>query len=324
MLSRFKNMRIALIAATTTAAVLASSAAHAELIVGLSTTNAIFNVDSANVNNIALGSYNGLIGFANPSSEQAISVDYRPVVGGGYTLLSVGERSATDSTVVGRLYDVDITTGFLTNVREIAGTGVTFNSATRYTIDYNPTGPVALRILGSDGSNYRVGNPVTGVAVADTALTLNGNPATNIVGAAYSNNFIGSTATTLYDFNAAGSTLLTQVANAGTLTTVGSLGIGLDVAGLHELDISGPTATLFGSFQLSNEGFSRFYTVNTTNGLATATAGNNAFRVAGAPANLSVRGFSAVSVIPEASTFALIAPVLGVIGAVVVRRRKIA
>ena len=51
-------------------------------------------------------------------------------------------------------------------------------------MDFNPTGPVALRIVSNTGQNLRVTDPTTGATTKDTSL----NPGTPAVtAAAYTN-----------------------------------------------------------------------------------------------------------------------------------------
>jgi hypothetical protein len=71
--------------------------------------------------------------------------------------------------------------------------------------------------------NLRI-NPNNGVAIVDGAL----NPAPiDLIGSAYTNNFAGATATSLFGIDALTASLMRSTApNAGTYVSVGSLGLG--------------------------------------------------------------------------------------------------
>lgn len=103
-------------------------------------------------------------------------------------------------------------------------------SGVRVNIDFNPVVD-RLRIVGEDGTNLRA-NVDDGTVMTDTALNFPapppGSPAPgtpNVLAAAYTNNFVGTTATLLYDITAADLLFLQLPPNAGTLNTVGPLGI---------------------------------------------------------------------------------------------------
>lgn len=223
-----------------------------------------------------------------------------------------------NSTIVGRLYDLDATTGILSNARMLTAP---FSSNVTYTIDYNPTGAVALRIVGSDNSNYRVTDPLTGATVVDTALTGTGIPA---VGVAYSNNDnIEGTGTSLFYVDRAGDRLATTAAPNGGVTVefVNSLGVDLSSTGFLEIDISG-SGVAYGAFQLQGENFSRLFSLDLATGAATPTAPDNRLRINNA-VGITVRGIAAGAVtIPEANTVALLTGGLTLLGGLMVRRRK--
>lgn len=319
MLTRFSSLKYGLVALlTTTTLVGLTTNSHAEALVGLTTSNSVIQFDSATPNAISTNS--ALFGFEG-FNEQAVSIDRRPVGGTPLTVLTVGQVDGDDTTIVGRLYDLDPTTGLLTNVRTLTQP---FSTSVTYTIDYNPTGPVALRIVGNDNTNYRVTNPLTGTTVADTALSGTGIPA---VGVAYTNNDNNpGTGTTLYNIDRAGDRLST-VTNPNGGTTVefdlaNALGVDLSNSGFQEIDISG-SGVAYGVLQLQGGGnVSRLYTLNLSSGLATATSADNRLRFNNT--NLVVRGIAAMPsvAVPENNTMALLAAGL-TLGGVLVRRRKI-
>ena len=126
-------------------------------------------------------------------------------------------------------------------------------------------------MVANNGDNFRL-NPDTGaVAGADTAL----NPGTPAVdAAAYTNQFAGTTSTTLYDID--GSTAPPQLViqggnpvppgaspNLGTLTAVGSLGFNI-TTGAIGFDIAGPSLSNTAYATLEVGGIDGLYTVNLT------------------------------------------------------------
>src|SRR5262249_55490416 len=141
---------------------------------------------------------------------------------------------------------------------------------TSFGVDFNPMAN-ALRIVSNTGQNLRITVGGTGVVNSDTALNIPGgaNPALNVVAAAYTNNFNGTTSTQLFvlqDNAAAGSDLLflQNPPNDGTLTLPVPLTI--NVSQLSGFDIT-TTGTDNQAF-LSWNGGNQFGTLNLTTGQA--------------------------------------------------------
>jgi Domain of unknown function (DUF4394) len=151
-------------------------------------------------------------------------------------------------------------------------------------LDFNPASKLAGQDMGNalrlvDGAaNYRL-NPITatilGVPVVDSALTFKAGDANageipNVVAAAYTNAFAGTTATTLFDIETGNDVLVRQGdpdPNLGVLTTVGSLGITIgDVAGFDIVSNNAVTVVTNEAF-LVTEG--NFYKVDLGTGAAT-------------------------------------------------------
>ncbi|MBC7808030.1 MAG: DUF4394 domain-containing protein [Akkermansiaceae bacterium] len=293
----------------------------AEILVGLTSTS-VFTFDSTPPSAIPSASNLALLGFEG-GNENAVSIDRRPIAGSPLTVLTVGQIDSDNTATVGRLYDLDSTTGLLTNARIV---NASFNANVNYTIDFNPTGPVALRIVGSDNSNYRVTDPNTGATASDTALSGDGIPA---VGIAYSNNDNDpQTGTVLYNIDRNGDRLSRiPTPNSGvTEQFANALGIDLSSTGFQEIDISG-SGIAYGVFQLQGPGqpSSRLYTLDLVTGLATPSAADNRFRIVNNTTTtpIVVRGIAAAPiVVPEGDTMALVLTGL-TIGATLVRRRKI-
>ena len=131
----------------------------------------------------------------------------------------------------GKLHRLDPATG---NLSPAIPVGVALQG-TEFGMDFNPTGPVALRIVSNTGQNIRVTDLTTGAATADTALNGAG---TSAVGAAYTDSLPGAGTTKLYILDAAADRLRVQdPPNTGTVVDVGPLGVDIgDVAGF---DIDG-------------------------------------------------------------------------------------
>ena len=159
----------------------------------------------------------------------------------GETLVGIDVRAANDHLygvgTTNRIYRINPVTG-ATRVAfgdPFAPPGLTGAS---FGVDFNPVGD-ALRIVSDAEQNLRVpfdgGN--AGRANADDALQYaagdagaGSNP--SVVGAGYTNSFPGATETALYDIDTARDTLVRQnPPNAGTLTTVGGLGIDAEAVG---------------------------------------------------------------------------------------------
>jgi Domain of unknown function (DUF4394) len=100
------------------------------------------------------------------------------------------------------------------------------------TVDFNPAAD-RLRVMGSDGTSLRV-NVEDGMTTVDGSHKYkdgdaNAGKTPKVVGGAYINSKKGTTATALYDIDAATGALVTQAPpNDGILNTVGSLGIALN------------------------------------------------------------------------------------------------
>ena len=182
--------------------------------------------------------------------ETVLGIDFRPVNGQLYALGSTS-----------RLYTININTGAATQV----GTAGAFTlSGTDFGFDFNPV-PDRIRVISNTGQNLRL-NPNDGtLAATDTPL----NPGTPAVtGAAYTNNFAGTTTTTLYDIDSTADTLSIQnPPNNGTLVPVGALGV--NITSTNGFDIQSGSNTAFAAFQINAELTSRLYTINLTTGAAT-------------------------------------------------------
>ena len=159
------------------------------------------------------------------NGEDILGIDFRPATG---QLYGLGSSS--------RLYVIDPATAVATAVG--AAPFATALEGSSFGFDFNPTVD-RIRIVSNTGQNLRA-HPDTGAVVAiDGRLAYaqtdsNAGRKPGVAAAAYTNpDNDPATGTTLYDIDAALDVLATQSPpNAGTLNTVGSLGVNTnDLAG---------------------------------------------------------------------------------------------
>jgi hypothetical protein len=196
------------------------------------------------------------------SGETILATDFRPATG---QLFALGSSS--------RLYTINLVTGAAT---QVGAAGAFTLSGTEFGFDFNPAVD-RIRVISNTGQNLRL-NPNDGTAIVDGTL----NPATTgATGAAYNNNFAGTTTTTLFVIDTVADALFRQdPPNAGTLVRIGALGV--DASGPVTFDIDA-NGTAFATFVVG--GVTRLYTINLATGAATAAA--TAF-----PAGTGLRGFA--------------------------------
>jgi hypothetical protein len=223
--------------------------ARAETIVALTTGNRLLFFDSATPGTITKSFTVTTVG-----SEALVAIDFRPATGDLYAM-----------AVSGRLYVLNLTT----NAASIPPASPTPLVGTSFGFDFNPTVD-RIRVTSDGDQNIRL-NPNDGsltatdtnLAYAASDVHVAGNP--NIVGSAYTNNFVGATTTILYDIDSTFDTLVYQdPPNSGQLHTVGSLGVNTnDMVGF---DISQGTGTAYASL---TQGSAALYTINLASGAAT-------------------------------------------------------
>jgi hypothetical protein len=271
---------------------LIASVASAVPVYGITMQNNLFSFDSAAPSAVLTGVYvTGL-----QTNEVITGIDVRP---------STGEIFGAGST--GRLYTLNPTTGAAT----LVGSGFAPNpSGTEFGFDFNPTID-RIRLVSDTDANY-VLNPITG-ATQLVATNLFYGPADpnfganpSIVGSAYTNSSPIGTTTQLYGIDSVLNTLVTQANNAGTLGTVGALGI--DVSNLVGFDIAGANNTAYLSSNLGPADTSKLYTVNLATGATTLVG-----EIGG---GLFVRDITVA--IPEPASLGL----LGGLAVLTLRRRK--
>ena len=240
---------------TITACALAFSlTAQAEPIVALTSDNRLITFDSATP-----GTATETVTITGvPNGETLVGIDYRPATGTLYAL-----------STASRIYSINSDNGVATAVGTTAGFTL---SGTSFGFDFNPV-PDRIRITSDTDQNLRA-NPNDGTAVTDGTLAYAATDANsaenpNVVGSAYTNSFAGAGATTLYDIDSNLDILTIQnPPNAGTLVTVGALGV--DTSDQVGFDISGTTGVAYASLTVA--GVAQLYTINLLSGAATPTA----------------------------------------------------
>ncbi|MCC2547075.1 DUF4394 domain-containing protein [Hymenobacter sp. BT175] len=210
-----------------------------------------------------------------PADQTLVGIDVRPATN---VLYGLGYRAADQMATV---YTLNATTGVATPV----GPAVMLPLGTAATdvigFDFNPTVD-RIRVTSSNRANFRL-VPTTGaIAATDTQLAYaatdaNAAATPAIATVAYTNSFMGATATsgtTLYDYDRTLNILATQVPpNDGTLNTLGSSGLTLNATMPSvSLDIYSPAAGTNTAYLVTNSAASAnssLYTLNLTNGATT-------------------------------------------------------
>jgi hypothetical protein len=204
--------------------------------------------------------------------ENVVGIDFRPANGQLYGL-----------TTANRIYTINPSNGAATAVGT-AAIAATALSGQSFGVDFNPV-PDRIRVVNDADQNLRI-NPNNGAradaptpdgTLAFAAGDSNAGQNPNIVGSAYTNNFAGSTATTLYGIDSNLNALVTQGTavgvtpavspNTGQLFTVG--GLGVDTNDMVGFDIAPATNAAFASLTLAGARSSNLYTINLNTGAAT-------------------------------------------------------
>ncbi|MDR7129605.1 hypothetical protein J2X69_001950 [Algoriphagus sp. 4150] len=186
--------------------------------------------------------------------EMIVGLDFRPLNG---QLLAVSNMS--------RLYSVNPSNGAVAAIGEplmpsVMGAFVGF--------DFNPTVD-RIRLVTDQGQNLRL-HPDLGTVVAVDGNLNPGSPIAS--GAAYSENYAGTTSTTLFVIDAQNN-MLYQVSppNDGMLVEIGPLGINLTDD--NGFDIGGMSDMAYGVFTV--DGSSGVYSVNLMTGAASKVSDIN-------------------------------------------------
>ena len=306
------SLRLAFTAAALAAAT--SMSALAVPLVGVTANNTLIGFDSASSSTVTSS-----LAVTGLGTQLIRSIDFRPATG---QLYAIAQNNF--SQPVG-LYTINTVSGVATSVGTIDN-----SSQIDFDIAFNPMVD-RLRVVAADNSNLRV-VPTTGATTKDKSLAyaagdVNFGTDPTVTGAAYTNQNPGplATTTTLYDIDAATSSLVIQAPpNDGTLTTVGKLGVPLFDFGVGQgigFDIDGATGTAFASL-ITATGSNGLYTINLATGAATSIGGfgDNTVRdiAVGSLGQGNGNGSAGVAV-PEPASMALLAMGLG--GLLAARRR---
>jgi len=204
------------------------------------------------------------------SGENVVGLDFRPATG---RLFALSDAS--------RIYTINTTNGVATPVG--SGPIATALNGTNFGFDFNPTVD-RIRLVSDAGQNLRLNPNNAAVAGVDGTLAFaaadpNAAQTPNVVGSAYTNNFLSASATTLYGIDSNLNALVTQGTavgvtpavspNTGQLFTVGSLGAAIDPNGVAGFDISSESGAALASFNTDAGGSTQLFTINLTTGLAT-------------------------------------------------------
>jgi hypothetical protein len=201
--------------------------AHAQIAYGVNAAGTLFTFDTdapATVTTIGPVNVGGTTIFMD-------AIDFRP---GTSTLYAIDVGANTT-----QLYTINIGTGAATPVGAgfpSSGAGYSLSPNDSIGFDFNPTtlqvdGSMRIRLVATNNTNLRLNSSTGLIAGTDTALAFASGSSPFVDGAAYINNVVGATATTLFDMDSRNDDLLKQdPPNAGTVATVGSFGVTIDAS----------------------------------------------------------------------------------------------
>ena len=272
---------------------LTALSSQAVTLVGLTSSNEVARIDTANVAAATSTAISGL-----DAGDRFVGIDLRP---GNNTIYGV--------TLSNKLYTLNEFTGAATFVAGLSSSIV--NSSLGYGIDFNPaadfSGAASLRFVSSAGDNYAI-NANTGAVTVATSI------ASGFSGVGYTNSKPNPTAApaapSLYYINSNSDTLsvATSAFNNPTINTVGSLGVDVLRANGFEVLANG---TAFAGLNVDGSSLtSGIYRINLATGAATSVGTFNG----------TLSGLT-VSAVPEPETYALMMAGLGVVGFMAKRRK---
>ena len=279
-----------LLTALASVAVMASSPAAAEEVIGLVGSSSIVTFDSTSPGTI--------------TSSRTITG-----LGTGVTLTGIDLRPADN-----QLYSVStsgtvyrLTLSGSNYVATSLGTISTSPSGASFGLDFNPTVD-RLRMVSDTNQNLRINQTATppGVTV-DGMITLDGSSNVDLLGSAYTNSVFGATTTTLFGIDAFTDALVRSTnPNGGIYTNVGLLGLTLGSTDLLGFDISGFSGAGFFSVNTN------FYGIDLGTGRASLIGG------------LGAQGITGITIaaVPEPGTWAMMLLGFGGMGVALRRRRR--
>lgn len=193
--------------------------------------------------------------------ESLVGIDYRPATGVTYGI-------SNNSNV----YTVNTSSGVATQLASTLSPALSGNT---FGFDYNPAfmGGQFARII-SNLDNNRVIDGDNGGYLGDAEKTAvfydigdpNEGIDPNINHIAYTNSVFGATSTQQYGIDSSLDILTTVANNAGTLATVG--GLGIDASELGGFDIDGATGDAFAAFENADGLSSTLYQIDLGTGAA--------------------------------------------------------
>jgi Domain of unknown function (DUF4394) len=233
-----------------------TSVSHAVLIFGVddSSGQTLVSFDSSSPGTLQSGvAISGL-----QSNETVKGIDFRPKTNELYALGSTN-----------RLYTLNVLTG----AASLVGLGPFAPplSGSNFGFDFNPVLD-RIRVVSNTRKNY-VLNPDDATSVAATDLAYgpadpNFGVSPNVEFSAYTNSVNPAPAVTqLYGIDTGLDILVTQANSAGTLGTVGPLGVNVGAVG--GFDISGANNAAYAAMLLASTSSSNLYAINLVSGLAT-------------------------------------------------------
>ncbi len=185
---------------------------------------------------LALTGDDKLIAFdTNRPGQNTTKID---ITGTDAPLLGIDIRPSNGQiygiTTANTIYTIDPKTGAATQVSKLVG--ASFEGTNVSGFDFNPAAD-RLRLVGDNDQDFRI-NVETGAVTVDGTLAyadgdINAGENPRVTAAAYTNAIASPTSTQLYDIDTDLNTLVLQnPPNAGTLMTVGELGVEIgDLAG---------------------------------------------------------------------------------------------
>lgn len=187
-----------------------------------------------------------------PAGEWVLGMDYRPADGALYAVASGGG-----------IYTINPSTGMATKKSQLTSspdnkTPLTSLTGSSFAVDFNPVAD-RLRVVSDTGQNLRI-NVDNGVTISDGAI--NGVMGAKVVAGAYTNSYVGTTATALYVINGADTSVYLQnPPNNGTLTNRVPLA-GMPTS-IQDFDIESRSTNAYAVMTVN--GKSGFYWVDMTN-----------------------------------------------------------
>jgi trimeric autotransporter adhesin len=237
----------------------------AQTVFGLS-SNTLVKFDAATPGTVtSVGAITGISG-----NVELVCLDFRPATGQLYAL------AYNNTSGMAQLYTINTTTAEATAI----GTAPIMLTPGMGTVamDFNPVVD-RIRVVGGNNANFRL-HPVTGALVATdgslafAATDINSAVDPAVGACAYTNSYIGTTATTLINFDEGLNLFCTQIPpNNGVLNTIGVSGLVIDPLNpVTDFDITFDAVTkknvgLFVANLATGGGGSSLCTVNLTNGI---------------------------------------------------------